>query len=178
VRYDLVEHLFEASVSLGPKAGVCQPVQTAPGRGGGLGKGVIAPARRFECKANSARGFVAPVVLEDLALEPRYCVFQPGLSGGPLRVTFPAVPLADELVFYAGLYYEDERDRAGAPVRMRVSIAGQPRAQLIHRDGDGWVRFRVSTLGLGTAPLTVEVVSDRPHKRGFCWAGSVRKGAS
>lgn len=174
VRYDLVQHVFDAQVEHGKRARPC-PLRTgSPGRGGGLGKGVVAPGKRFVCNDRSRRGFVAPVVLEDLALSPRYCVFQPPARRGPTRVTFPSVPLADELVFYAGLYYEDERHRKGAPVNMRVLLDGQERGSLTHRDGDGWVRFAVSTAGPRRAELTLEVDSSHPKKRGFCWAGSVR----
>ena len=176
VRHDLVEHLFDARVEQGKRAEPCPLRTLAPPRGGGLGKGVIPPGKRFVCNAKSARGFVAPVVLEDLALAPRYCTFHPALKRGPVRVTFANVPLADELVFHAGLYYEDERHGKGAPVHMRVLIDGAERGSLTHRDGDGWVRFTVPTPAHAPATVTIEVDSSRPHKRGFCWAGSVRTG--
>lgn len=174
--YDFVAHAFDARVTLADRP--CPERRTLPGRGGGLGKATVLPARRFECEKGDPRRFIAPVVLEDLSLSPRYCLYQPVHRGGPVRVAFDDVPLSDELLFYAGLYYEDERKREGAPVAMRVLIDDAPVGQLTHRDGDGFRPFAIDTRARSgqRAKVTVEVSAPRHHKRGFCWAGGVRGG--
>jgi hypothetical protein len=190
VVFDFVRALPAAEVVRGALGAerACRFAELAPGRGGGLGIGALPPRERFECGRNA---WVAPVVLEDLELQPRYCVRQPAVEGGPLRVRFRDVPLGQRLVFYGGLYYEDERMRQGADVHARVLAgatggtapalrggAGGERALLhmTHRDGDGWKRVEVATGG-GASDVTVEVSSSSAHKRTFCWAASTRSGA-
>ena len=41
--------------------------------------------------------FVAPVVMEDLSLAPRYCLWQHAQGDEPVTLTFDDVPLGDEL---------------------------------------------------------------------------------
>ncbi|HMI94376.1 MAG TPA: hypothetical protein VK509_23550, partial [Polyangiales bacterium] len=151
--------------------------ELAPGRGGGLGIGALAPRERFECGRGA---WVAAVVLEDLELQPRHCIRQPATQRGPLRVSFSDVPLGQRLVFYGGLYYEDERMRHGADVHARVlAVASGATRELLHmthRDGDGWKRIEVSTGG-GRAQVMVEVSSRDASKRTFCWAASTRSDA-
>lgn len=139
-------------------------------RGGGLGLGVLPPVERFACEGG---GWVAAVVQEDLALQPRYCVRQGVARGRPLRVTLPAAPLGKRLVLYGGLYYEDERMRQGAPVDVRVLVDGRELGRLRHRDGDGWRRtaWRTPT---GSGAVAIEVSSDSVRERSYCWAASTR----
>jgi hypothetical protein len=113
------------------------------------------------------------VVLEDLSLQPRYCVFQPAATLEPLRVTFRDVPLGDQLVFYGGLYSEDERMRAGAPITARILINAVPAATLVHADGDGWKRLAIPTAA-GRAEVAIEVSASSTAKRRFCWDATSR----
>jgi hypothetical protein len=179
VLFDFASALRTAEVAHGPSdnARVCRLGELAPGRGGGLGLGALAPRERFECGRGA---WVAAVVLEDLALQPRHCVRQPPIQRGPLRVRFRDVPLGQRLVFYGGLYYEDERMRRGPDVHAHVRLhANGGERQLLHMthvDGDGWKRLEVATGG-GRADVTVEVSSSSTHKRTFCWSASTRSGA-
>lgn len=175
VTFAFTDHVFEAKASHGRDghARPCPLRRGRPGRGGGLGKAVVVPARRFECRARDRRRFIAPLVLEDLELQPRHCIYQPVHAGGPTRLRFAKVPLADRLVFYGGLYYEDERMRQGAPVTLRVLIDGVERGRFTHHDGDGWARYELATEPRA-ADVEVQIDARSPRRRGFCWAGSVR----
>jgi hypothetical protein len=177
--YDLTAQVKSAQVSLmrGKKPKKCPLQRTAPGRGGGLGRGVLAPAERFVCQSRGARSWVAPVVMEDLALKPRYCVRQAPLGPEPIHVRYKNVPLGARMVFYGGLYYEDERMREGAPIEVVISVNNKTIATMVHRDGDGWQRLEAST-GKSDTPdktgdITIAVSAANPHKRGFCWAASI-----
>lgn len=152
----------------------CRLRQGGVPRGGGLGKGVLLPLReRYECDANRAWAGIGPVVMEDLDNRPRYCLLQAPQGEQPVRMTFSDVPLGDELIFDAGLYYEHERMRQGGPVEATIAIDGQTGGTLLHRDGDGWKRLR-----LATRPKrgTVEIAVRAPHPEGrsFCWSASTR----
>ena len=163
------EAVVESGVDRGGKA--CSLRKYRLPRGGGLGLGVLLPVERFACEGG---GWVAPVVQEDLALEPRYCVRQGVSRGRPLRVTLPPAPLGKRLVLYGGLYYEDERMRQGAPVDVRVLIDGHELGRLRHRDGDGWRRSAWRTPA-GMGAVTIEVSSDSTRERSYCWAATTRK---
>lgn len=175
VLYDFAEHIAQAQVTLGASA--CRLTQQPLARGGRLGRGSLPPQQRFVCDSRRPWLYVGPTVLEDLALTPRHCVWQHPAGTTPLTVRFADVPLGDRIVFYSGLYYEDERMREHGPVHARILVDGEVRASLVHRDGDGWVRHVVDTgAGAGRGELAVEVTAPRPHKRSFCWTASSRRG--
>ena len=170
VRSDLVDRIASAEVSLGSRP--CPHKRLPLARGGGLGYGVLPPIERFQC--DGAGTWLAEVVLEDLSITPRRCVFQPPGVGSPTRVLLRGVELSDQLVFYGGLYYEHERMRQGEPVVATVLANGTPIGTLTHRDGDGWKKLALKTQP-GTVDLAIEVRSASRKQRGFCWAASVRK---
>ncbi len=178
--FDLVQNLRQARVTLTQRGAQTQCAwrRLGPARGGGLGIGVVPPIERFVCDTRRRWLWVAPVVVEDLHLQPRYCVWQHPAGAEPVRVTYSDVPLADHIVFYGGLYYEHERDLRGAPVRVGIHVNGRSVGAMLHRDGDGWKRVVFPT-GQGphatkTGEIVVEVSCQRPHRRGFCWAASTR----
>jgi hypothetical protein len=175
LRYDFVEQLPSAEVRFaGPRSeGECALRNGARARGGGLGTGVLPPARRFDCEPGLSGTWVGQVVMEDLDLEPRHCVYQPPAGPNRLTVTYRDVPLGDELQLYAGLYYEHERMRKGGPIKLTVRIDGREAGEIVHRDGDGWKPLTLRTEP-GSAELTVEVTAPEPRRRHFCWAGSTR----
>jgi hypothetical protein len=177
VRYDFVRELPGARVSWVHKqrGGPCDYRPRAPSRGGGLGRGVFAPALRFGCEGGMRDGWVAPIVMEDLSLAPRHCVYHPPGRRERIRVAFADVPLGDRLQLYAGLYYEHERMREGRPIALHVAIDGAPAATLVHRDGDGWKPLTVRTRG-GRGEVAFEVSSDERRRRHFCWAATTREG--
>jgi hypothetical protein len=177
VRYDFVEHLREAAVALvwRGKTIVCGRQHHPEPGGGGLGFGVLPPPERFGCGLRSTT-WVAPVVLEDLDLTARHCIYTPPAGPGPLRVTFRDVPLGERIVFYGGLYYEHERMREGGPVLARVLVNGRELGNMTHRDGDGWKRLALPTHG-GRGDVTVEVSAQKARQRSFCWTASVREGS-
>jgi hypothetical protein len=175
VTSDLVRLLAKAHVRQGELD--CPWQRLAPPRGGGLGRGVLPPVERFQC-AGRGSSWVAPAVLEDLSLAPRHCVLQPPGGREPLTVRFDDLDLGDRLVVYAGLYYEDERMRRGAPVELAIRLDGAPLGSLTHRDGDGWKRLDLplpAARPRGSLELTV--TSSQTARRSLCWAASVRSAA-
>jgi hypothetical protein len=162
------------------KDGVQQPCTWRTGgvpRGGGLGKGVLSPVpTRFECAPERPWLFVAPVVMEDLENIPRYCLWQHPQGDEPITLSYHDVPLGDQLVFYAGLYYEHERMREGGPVEATIAIDGVARARLTHRDGQGWKRWMIDTSDLvgQRHAVSFAVRAQQPQQRSFCWSASTR----
>jgi hypothetical protein len=169
VRSDLVDRIASAEVSSGSRS--CPQKRLPPPRGGGLGNGVLPPLERFQCDSST---WLAEVVLEDLSITPRRCVFQPPGVGAPTRVLLRDVELSEQLVFYGGLYYEHERMRQGAPVVATVLANDKPIGTLTHHDGDGWKKLEWKTQP-GRVDLAIEVRSTSRKQRGFCWAASVRQ---
>jgi len=178
VRYDFAQHIREATVSRVINA-VEQPCpwQTMPKtRGGGLGVGALFPTERFVCDARRPWLFVAPLVLEDLALKPRHCLWQHPQGREPVVARFDHVTLQDELVFEGGLYYEHERDRVRGPVHVKLRFDQRDVGRMIHVDGDGWKRLVIDTRARHgqSVSVSVEVSADNPHFRTFCWNASTR----
>lgn len=176
VLFDFVEawERAEASIVRGGVPTRCPLRVGGTPRGGGLGKGVLLPVRRrFECDPRSPALFIAPVVLEGLDNEPRYCIWQHPQGEEPVSLSFRDVPLGDELRLYAGLYYEHERMREGAPIEVSVAIDGRERAHFTHRDGEGFQRWTVPTAGseAATGEVTLSVRTSDSRGRSFCWAG-------
>jgi hypothetical protein len=124
---------------------------------------------------------VAPVVIEDLDLKPRYCIWQHPAGREPVRVTFRNAPLGDRIRFYAGLYYEHERYRKGGPVSAVIRVNGERVAEMVHRDGDGYKTLEAATQKpndrRATGDIAIEVTAPQTRKRSFCWAASVRGNA-
>jgi len=182
---DLVAMLPAAKVEL-ERNGSFQPcpyreAQVSSVRGG-LGAGPVSPRGRFVCDPRDEQAWVGATLLEDLDLRPRYCVHQRPYGRSTLSTSYRDVHLGDELVVYTALYYEAERDGIGAPVTLRVLLDGREIGRVVHRDGDGAVRSVISTRSLLQAEsarrgeLRMEVFSEDPDRRVFCWSASTRDG--
>jgi hypothetical protein len=183
VLYDLTEEIKNAEVTI-VRGGVenrCPLLRSGPSTGGGLGQGALAPQERFVCDSARPWLWVAPVVIEDLDLKPRYCIWQHPAGQEPIRVTFRNAPLGKRIRFYAGLYYEHERYRKGGPVHAVIRVNGEKVAEMVHRDGEGYKALTAatqkSTDDRTTGDIAIEVTAPRTHKRSFCWAASVRGNA-
>lgn len=172
VTFDFTAHVESAEVSSGSRS--CAFQHLRPARGGGLGYGVLPPVDRFQCEGRGP--WVGEVVMEDLSLAPRHCIFQPPGVGAPTRVVFRGVELQDELRFYGGVYYEHERMLEGPPINATVLVNSEPIGRMEHRDGDGWEHLALRTQP-GRADVTVDVVSSTKKQRSFCWAASIREAA-
>jgi hypothetical protein len=177
VLHDFVRALPDASVSWTSQkgGGQCEYRARPVPRGGGLGNGVLAPRQRFGCEPGVRAGWVGQVVMEDLELAPRYCVYHPPAGHERIQVAYRDVPLGAELRLYAGLYYEHERMRSGGPIALHVRIDGRDAGVLTHRDGDGWKPLTLKTRG-GRGDVTFEVRAPERRRRHFCWAASTRAG--
>jgi hypothetical protein len=156
---------------------VCELQKLGLPRGGGLGYGVLPPAERVQCGTSRSSPWVAPVILEDLSLAPRRCIFHPPGVGAPIRVLMRDVELSEQLVIYGGLYYEHERMRKGAPIAVVVSAGERELGRMTHHDGDGWKKLVLPTRK-GRVDLAIDVSSTGRKQRGFCWAASTRTGAT
>ena len=179
VLYDFAEHLRAARVSMESRGGRhdCPWVRARAARGGGLGKDSLRPPEHFACDPKRPWLWVAPIVMEDLNLKPRYCVWQHPAGKRPVRVSFDDVLLGDALVLYGGLYYHHERKRRGGPVHVRLFVDDADVGRMIHQDGDGWKRLEVpleAQVGRTHARIAIEVTAPRPYHRSFCWAASMR----
>lgn len=189
VVFDFVSEIEHATVQLlettPPKD--CRLQRTRSPQAGGVLRGAAMPygKRVHHCDSQRPWLWVGPTVVEDLDQRARRCIWHHPAGPAPIRVTYPNVPRGDRLVFYGGLYYDHERVGGGAPVEMTVWIDGKPLGQMQHRAGDGWKRMEVATgfdasasSGEGTSTMRVEidVTSEAPHYRTFCWNGNVRSG--
>lgn len=181
VLYDLVDHVAEARVTRveGDRELPCRFVPGGRPQGGGLGAGPVTPARRHLCDPARPWLWVGETVLDDLDLQPRRCVWQHPQGAEPIRARFSNVPLGDELVLYADLYYEHERHQENGPIDVVVFVDGEEVGRMTHRDGDGWKRMVASTHvprrgERDTGEVRVEVTAENPHLRTLCWAATTR----
>ena len=178
VLYDFVEHVPSAAVSVAGPAGEasCGWKRTKT-HGGGLGRGPLPPAERFVCDPSRPWLWVGPTVMADLELKPRRCIIQHPAGAYPVRASFSEVPLGTELVVDAGLYYSHERTRENAPVTLRVFIDDVLAGEMVHEDGQGWVRLAIPTAERDgqTATVRFETTTEDSYARSFCWAASTRR---
>ena len=180
VRYDLVEHVRAADVvRLEGAAELACPWRAGASQAGGLGAGATTPAERFVCDPRRPWLWVAATVNEDLALEPRHCVYQHPQGAEPIRVTYRDVPLGTRLVLHGGVYSEHERMGEHGPIDVVVKVDGRVVGRMTHRDLDGWKRMEAATAErVGTrGDLSIEVSAANPHLRTFCWAARTEEGA-
>ncbi len=180
VLYDLTSRIMEAEVSVENRA--CTK-QRRSVEGGGLFRGPMWPADRFFCGPDGWL-WVGPTVIEDLHIQNRACVWQHPQAGNvPTTTTFRDVPLGDEIVLHAGLYYDHERPLEHGPVLVQVMVDGREVGRMVHRDGDGWERMVADTAPLepsgedsaeARGDVSIVVRAENPHLRTLCWAASVR----
>jgi hypothetical protein len=146
--------------------------------GGGLGQGTLEPEESAACDPRRPWLWVAATMAEDLALRPRYCVWQHPQGPEPIRVTYRDVPLGTRLVLHGGMYSEHERMGEHGPVTVVVKVGGAEVGRMIHRDLEGWKRMEARTAdrpGL-RGDVSVEVMADDPHLRSFCWSATIEDG--
>jgi hypothetical protein len=181
VTADLVALLPQASVEL-ERAGsfrACPYREDPVSRfHGGLGQGPAVPRARFTCDPRRPEAWVGATLFEDLSLRPRYCVHQRPVGDEALATVFRDVPLGEELVVYTALDYHQERDESGAPVTLRVLVDGREVGRVVHRDGDGALRAsfptRIGPDAQRRGEIRLEVRSEDPARRVFCWAATTR----
>jgi len=180
MRFDLVRHIRDADVvRIDHGAELpCPWRDFMTASGGGLGAGALTPRERFACDPGRPWLWVAETVTEDLAQQPRDCVYQHPPGREPERVTFHDVLLGTRLVLYAGIYSEHERMRDHGPVDLVVKVNGREIGRMEHRDGDGWKRMEAATTEHdGTrGELSIEVSAQNPDMRTFCWAAKTEAG--
>jgi hypothetical protein len=113
---------------------------------GNLGSGPAWPPARFVCPGSGvARSFVTDT---DYRAHDAVFVDVPG-DGRAVVVRLASRPLGGSLRGGFGLYVEAERDGKGAPVFLEWRVDGRTIGSLVHRDGEGWKSFELTT---GLAP--------------------------
>ena len=175
--FDFVEHIARAGVDLvKAERSVACPWATGPPDRGGLERGPMKPAERFECDPKRPWSWVGATILADLKLRPRRCIWQHPIEDGQVCTTFRDVPLADTLVVRAGVDYQVARRRTHAPVILRVFVDDELAGELVHRDGDGWTGLDIDTTHARGALATVrfETSASDPTARLFCYAASTQ----
>lgn len=149
---------------------------------GGLGGGVIAPERRFQCDDGEKFWlWVGLTTIEALDLSPHRCIWTHPQGTEPIAITYHDVPLGGRLSLWAGLDYHDERDQDKGPVSLRVLVDGREVSVFTHRDGDGMAHYEIGLREAlaGQVPergeLRFEVTAPAPFRRSFCWTGTVQR---
>lgn len=183
VLYDFTEHVRDAQVTMvqGDSEVPCPWSSSGRPRGGGLGAGPVTPAERHQCDPRRGWLWVGTTIQDDLDLQPRYCIWQHPAGPQPIRALFRDVPLGDELVLDADIYYEHERMEEHGPVEIAVTVGGREIGRMVHRDGDGWKRMVARTTGIGPSPrpergdVAIEVSAPNPDLRSLCWAATTRE---
>lgn len=179
--YDFVEHVQQARVDWVRDTGSAEcPWRDTRAGPGGLGRGPMAPERRFVCDPAQPWLWVGATVLADRSLRPRRCVWQHPAGPAPVRVTFSDVPLSDRLVIHGGIDYEHERWGRGSPVTLQVWVSNHLVGELVHRDGDGWSTLEIDTTPFASERVAVrfETTTEDPTGRLFCWSASTRSGGA
>lgn len=179
--YDFVEHVPSAEVTFdAPEGERPCPWTRGPPDPGGLERGPMRPADRFQCDPKRPWAWVGPTVLADLDLAPRRCIWQHPIGERPIRTRFSDVPLGDEIVVSAGVDYQVARQRTHAPVTLRVFIDDRLAGELVHRDGDGWTSLAIDTAdAVGRhANVRFETTTSNPSARLFCYAASTQSGGA
>jgi len=176
--YDFVANIEDARVELDTDDG-SQACPWARGRPapGGLERGPMRPEERFVCDPKRPWLWVGPTVLADLELQPRRCIWQHPAGPTAVRTIFSDVPLGTRLIVRGGVDYQIARQRAHAPVTLRVWIDDAIAAQWDHHDGDGWSGFDIDTSARDGSLATVrfETTAPDPFARLFCFAASSQR---
>jgi hypothetical protein len=186
VLYDFAENIRTANVEKVIRGAEerCSWQNLGISRSTGLSRGHIIPPQRFSCNPRGGPFWVAPTVMEDLDLNPRYCIYQHPHGREPIRASFRDVPLGERIVFYGGLYHEHERSGDGAPVTAKIFVDGSFIGQMVHRDRDGWKSVVLPTRSpeeIAANPdargeISIEVTTDAARWRSFCWSATTRDG--
>ncbi len=117
-----------------------------------------------------ARG---PVVeLQEVGFAPHECILV-ATGAGPVKLTFPLVPLGSELVGYAGIADVFTRRDNRLPGRIQVAVHDVLVADRALGVDDGWVRFAATTAALPDE-VTVTLSSDAPGRQ-ICFAIEARR---
>ncbi|GEJ58827.1 hypothetical protein [Anaeromyxobacter diazotrophicus] len=149
--FRLSERLDGASASFGGRACLREP-------GGG-----------WRCAGRG--GPRARAEVREVDLLPRAClVVEPPPAGGPLTLSFPAVPLGRTLRIFAGAVGEPALE-GDPPVEVKVALDGREAAVARERGGDpGWHPADLDTAAEAgrTAALTVTVRAARGGARPLC----------
>ena len=137
---------------------------------GGLGGNPTFPRRRFVCPGAPFLN-AGVTVIADEEFRARRCIWAHPPPRGVLAIRFPPLALGARIVGHGGIYWMIERERAGAPVELAVTVDGDAIGRVVHEDGEGWARFE---LPLGEhagrrGAVSFLVSSVDWHDRHFCF---------
>lgn len=169
--FDFVDALSPNVVEVIFDATPCRWTTSATVVAGGLGGHPTFPRKRFACGGQPWFN-VSRTVIADEQFLPRRCLWAHPPSHGALTIRYRDVTLGERLVGHGGMYWIIERELEGAPVRLNVSVNGEPIGDHVHHDGDGWARFEMDLgrfAGARGADVTFAVSSDDYRDRHFCF---------
>jgi hypothetical protein len=155
---------------------VCRFQPRARVRTGGLGGHPTLPRERFEC-GEGPLSDVGVTVIADERFLPRRCIFAHPPASGARVLRYDAVPLGREIVLDAGMYWITERDELGAPVTLELRVDGELVDTVVHHDGDGWSRNRISLgahAGKQRASVELRIHADDVDERHYCFRADSR----
>jgi hypothetical protein len=150
------------------------PFTRGTAQAGSLGFGPTIPADKFACPGGS---IVGVSIIATLDYTPRRCFYAPVTSGAiSIRIRFQDVAIGHTLHGHHALYVEAERSGAGAPITLAFSFDQGPLAQFVHRDGEGWKAFDVSTEAFAgqRKDLIADISSADGNRRMYCFEADTR----
>lgn len=133
------------------------------------------PRQRFAC--GPAEGnFVGTTIIEDQQYRARRCLWANPSPGGLLTLTFPQVPIGEELYGYVGFPYFRFRDRGWSKVDITFTVDETTLGSHSHLPELGWQPFRFSTTALrGTMhEVRVQIFGADSRELELCFYAATR----
>jgi hypothetical protein len=148
------------------------PWTRGPASAGGLGAGPAIPGNRFSCAGGA---LVGESIIFESSFHPRRCLYTPPAGHNVVtRIVFQDVPFGTALHGHAGLQYESERG-GGSDTVLTWKVGDQTLGRIVHRDGDGWKGFELTTPELqGKRGDLVAEVTTPGTGRQYCFEADTR----
>jgi hypothetical protein len=155
VIYDFLDHIPEAEVKLS----------------GYPERNCLWREKRWVCDFQKSWNYVGPIMIADLHLKPRYCLWAHPVARKKLEIIYPQVLLGNKLVIYGGFAYIAAREGKGFPVIMDVFIDNKLLGHFLFHDLDGWKKETITTSHLKKkkAKVIFKIYANSVGMRHFCF---------
>ena len=178
VVYDFVDHVEPPIAKVfGTEPRVdCEFSSHAEVLAGGLGGHPTFPAARFLCPGGEFFN-VGVTVIADEHFLPRRCIWSHPFATGQIVTRFEKVRLGERITGHSGMYWIIERNLAGAPIDLEISVDDDIVGKVTHTDGQGWAPFSFplgAHAGAEKADVEFRVSSPNYVDRHFCFEASSR----